>query len=224
VELEYCTLFGGEAMESSLKTLLYENEIYFLGVTRSQENIVTPAAFQEELLDNGVDYLWKTYIGKMDANNNLVRCTYFGNYASITPEGLHIHNGKLILAGWTRSTSEFPAEMQPPISTNNAYQSENAGEADVFIAVFASFTGVQILENKNEINLFPNAANNIINISADFTIDSIKIENKLGQFISETICNQKTFQLDDSLLPQGAYLCTTRLANGSVKTIQWMKM
>lgn len=223
LEVEYCTLFGGENYEGSSKMLMYGDELYFVGSTQSLENISTDGSYQEDFMDSDIEYMLKIFIGKMDANNDLVWCTYFGNYSFSGAADLHIYDGKLIVTGWSRSTSDLPLEMQLPISTPDAYQTENAGAEDAFIAVFDSFTGVEIVEDANGISIFPNPAGNVLNLSAGVFIEHVEVTNALGQQVLVATYNQKNVQLDIAHLAQGAYLCNVQLSDGTMSTMKWMK-
>ena len=59
---------------------------------------------------------------------------------------------------------------------------------------------------ENSIQLFPNPANNIFDISSSETIESIAISSLIGTNISSTMVNEKNFRISTSDLANGIYL------------------
>lgn len=218
LEVEYCTLFGGENYEGSIKMLIYGDELYFVGSTQSLQNISTDGSYQEDFMDSDIDYMYRVFIGKMNANNNLVWCTYFGNYSYASPANLHIHDGKLMVTGWSRSTADLPAEMQLPISTPDAFQTENAGEEDAFIAVFDSFTGVEIERDGKNFEIYPNPTRSMVYlILPSFDNWTMELYNAQGLLVKqESRMQSKTANLELNNIPVGCYILKCSNGSGSM--------
>lgn len=229
LDLEYCTLFGGELGDSQLKLLGNNNELYFIGASRSTENIATSGSYQESYMDSGVDNVWKIFIGKMDADNNPIWCTYFGNYSYTIPANLHINNGALIVTGWTRSTADLPEEMQISIATPNAYQTENAGAEDAFIAVFDSFTGVELLPFDNSIYIYPNPATEQVSLYITNYIASPEAPTAYSIYDAEgKLCGSGSISsyqttINTSQLSTGLYQVSVETKGKQTATLKLMK-
>lgn len=71
--------------------------------------------------------------------------------------------------------------------------------------------------NLSSIKMYPNPANNVLNISSETIIDTVTIYNTLGQMVS----NQKTSSNDVSVningLPNGVYILTAQIGNELVR-------
>jgi hypothetical protein len=184
LELEYCTLLGGNVYESNLMVLPYENELFFVGSTNSDQDLTTPGAFQEDFMDSGATNNWKLFLGKMNADNQIEWCSYFGNYGYVDGATIHLYNNKLILTGLAGTTSLLPEEMQIPFSTPNAFQPDITGEFDAFFAVFDGVTGVEIQQQEARFSVFPNPARDVLNLSLPYRDNwRLEIFNSQGQLV-----------------------------------------
>jgi para-nitrobenzyl esterase len=127
--------------------------------------------------------------------------------------------------------------MQPYITTNALYYSSilfpgqghvpwqsNAGmmyQVDTIVTNFlnraqctvtptvcpALATGINSLRNNAQISLFPNPANDVVNIQSSEFISSIAVFDGTGRMISETnSVNGTNYQLNTSALSKGVYL------------------
>ncbi len=76
-------------------------------------------------------------------------------------------------------------------------------ENEIFPSSYAF--GVTEIENKNEIKLFPNPANNIITISASYIFIEIEIFSNTGQLIKKINSNNKFEVIDISNFTSGYY-------------------
>ncbi len=71
------------------------------------------------------------------------------------------------------------------------------------------FTGISQTTRSNNIQVYPNPANQIVNITSEYTLSdgNIKLLNLVGQIIEEkTKLNGNSFQLDISSYPAGVYV------------------
>jgi hypothetical protein len=72
--------------------------------------------------------------------------------------------------------------------------------------------------NKKTINIYPNPANALLNITSDYAFESITLRNLVGQVVHQVQLNNHTLQsqLDLSALASGVYLVEVHFGNGVV--------
>lgn len=121
-ELIYNTYFGGnEQDEARSITLDREGNFYLFGFTYSTDLPTSSSSYQDTLKGN-----YDTYISKFDSSGNLIWTTYLGGTnVDIASRIKTTNDNNLILIGYTNS-NDFP-------TTTGAYQTNNAGQYDVFI-------------------------------------------------------------------------------------------
>ncbi len=64
---------------------------------------------------------------------------------------------------------------------------------------------IEVIQEENEIIVYPNPANNILNINCEKEIETIKIYNQTGQLVLQTKANTQKQSIDISDLPVGSY-------------------
>lgn len=77
-------------------------------------------------------------------------------------------------------------------------------------------TGIKTIQYQNQIKIFPNPANSIVNISSNKILDQITICNLLGENILNLNTDKKEISIDVSSLPKGIYLIRTTAENNSI--------
>lgn len=117
------TYFGGSLFENGLIGLIDDQTYYVYGVTSSMDGIAIPGSFQETLAGDE-----DVYCAMFDDNWQLQWSTYVGGSEQEHAFGAFYLNGKITLAGSTKSDNL-------PI-TSNAYQSDLSGTKDGAIFQF----------------------------------------------------------------------------------------
>ncbi len=89
------------------------------------------------------------------------------------------------------------------------------GETHDYTANISEVVGVNSISGTGNINIFPNPANNFVNIEADNTITNIKIFNYLGQQLIQVNENTNICQINVSSLNSGVYFIKIDTKNGN---------
>ena len=124
-----------------------------------------------------------------------------GGYISLEP-GFYTQDGALFEAEIINISNCYsngrmaPTTNETVINTNNSVFESVKKEPIKSINSFI----------ENSIQLFPNPANNIFDISSSETIESIAISSLIGTNISSTMVNEKNFRISTSDLANGIYL------------------
>lgn len=91
---------------------------------------------------------------------------------------------------------------------------ENKGEQDYWIVKFES-DPLSISQFKDQINIYPNPASSLLNISAKEPIMTISVYNLLGQKLMASSHNEVKVQLDISGLSPNVYMVVTESEEGT---------
>jgi len=91
---------------------------------------------------------------------------------------------------------------------------ENKGEQDYWIVKFGS-DPLSISQFKDQINIYPNPASSLLNISAKEPIMTISVYNLLGQKLMASSHNEVKVQLDISGLSPNVYMVVTESEEGT---------
>ncbi len=128
---------------------------------------------------------------------------------------------------WKGTTFDFRILIRnEEEQANNPAFSNDITTPGNFIIESITFSNVSLLGNEEEtignaiISLYPNPANNLLNIKSSTPIDSIEIHNILGQRITSI---QGSNQIDVSNLTNGTYTCKIYLEDGSVIIKRFVK-
>ncbi len=165
--LLYSTYFGGERDEFITSIKQESGQIMIAGMTNSISQISTFNAHQESLHD--------PLLTNNDANDGFIASlsadlstlnwgSYFGNYKFDAVQSLSISNGELIALGQSNSTSDLPINQQSSFVTSNAFQQNNNGAGDIFIAKFNNFLEVNSPEMLSAMVIFPNPAKEVLKV------------------------------------------------------------
>ncbi len=78
---------------------------------------------------------------------------------------------------------------------------------EVLQANFAEYiTGIENIIDENEIAVYPNPANDIVNVTSGREITNVKVYNNTGQLVSNKQVNSNFYQLNTSQFDAGIYL------------------
>ncbi|MBQ2573044.1 MAG: T9SS type A sorting domain-containing protein, partial [Bacteroidales bacterium] len=106
-------------------------------------------------------------------------------------------------------------------NTDNPRYITVTGDA-TYIASFDPATGIEG-NTAFEINLFPNPANDILNISSSETISEIEIVNTLGQVVKRIEVNSDNAVCDVEELKAGVYVVRIRTASATLSQRKFIK-
>ncbi len=164
---------------------------YQVEVVRNSRSRDAEISSRSNIVDNGIfpEYT----ITVMSANPNRGTVTGGGTY----PEGTvitieAIANEGFEFASWSDENTDNPRQIT--VTADATY-----------IASFDPATGIE--ENASlEIALFPNPANDILNITSSETISEIEIVNTLGQVVKRIEVNSDNAVCDVEELVNGVYI------------------
>ena len=90
----------------------------------------------------------------------------------------------------------------------------------------SSATGVDELNKNNDITIYPNPANNVINIEgSDLSQVSILITDIMGRVVDQSNVTQiSNTSLDISNIPAGTYQLTMLKGNGGISNAKFIKL
>jgi hypothetical protein len=69
----------------------------------------------------------------------------------------------------------------------------------------------------NVLNVYPNPANDVVNIIASYTVKSIQVLNNIGQVILSSEINDKSYQFNVSTFEKGIYFIKIETGEGDIK-------
>ena len=181
---------------------------YQVEVVRNSRSRDAEISSRSNIVDNG--YLPEYTITVMSANPNRGTVTGGGTY----PEGTvitieAIANEGFEFASWSDENTDNPRQIT--VTADATY-----------IASFIPATGIE--ENASlEISLFPNPANDILNISSSETISEIEIVNTLGQVVKRIEINSDNAVCDVNELKAGVYVVRTHTEGMVVSQRKFVK-
>jgi Secretion system C-terminal sorting domain/Beta-propeller repeat len=100
----WATFFGGDNSENIYRLLIYNNDFYIVGTTRSSNNIATSNSMQPTNSNVSSD---EGFIAKFNLDGVIQWGTYYGGVNSDYVYDLKIHNDKLYVAGTTASATNI---------------------------------------------------------------------------------------------------------------------
>lgn len=74
--------------------------------------------------------------------------------------------------------------------------------------------GTGINENDNNVSLYPNPANNVLNVNANSNINSVEVFNMMGQRVAVIDANDTNVQINTTDLSNGMYMMRINTENG----------
>ena len=91
-------------------------------------------------------------------------------------------------------------------------------DADQFALLFTNFNimnGVGVEEFTNETIIFPNPANNVLNINANSNISRVEVFNMMGQMVGSYTANDVNTQINTTNFSNGVYTVRISTENGT---------
>ncbi len=102
-----------------------------------------------------------------------------------------------------------------------AFRGSSTGEMCFYSQLLSSTTAIDAIKYANALNLYPNPANNFLNVSTGSTSATlIKVFDVTGNLLSQNWAAGSTAQVNTSLLPDGIYLLNISSAG---KTAEYRK-
>lgn len=154
-----------------------------------------------------VAHINSTFNGWCGACNPMTDDNADGIWEVTLPLAAGAYELKFTKDGWT-GQEEFGGTDHPGIVNNNRYlnvDSDITVTAVYNTASTLSFDVVKSIENI-KVTLYPNPVNNIAYISADESIDNLRIYDITGRVIMQHTPNKTDFSLNVSNLSKGVYL------------------
>lgn len=114
---------------------------------------------------------------------------------------------------WTEYTYNIPAGTK--------YVAINCNSTDVFalfiddVVISGGTTSVAEVSN-NEVSVYPNPANNVVNVNANSNIDNVEIYSISGQKVGDFSANGTTTSINTESLSAGMYLMKINTENGVI--------
>ena len=84
--------------------------------------------------------------------------------------------------------------------------------------VSMNITSIGEINSEDYVNIYPNPARNILNITSEREIRSVSMVNHLGQFIFTGQVEGNTFQLNISAQANGVYFLRIETSDGNLIT------
>ena len=152
------------------------------------------------------------------------------DYAAISsyyPERFQVflidaNNNTTALTGEIEVTEEdFATQGFNIPSVNGSYRIglHAISDADEYALLFTNFNimnGVSVEEFSNETIIFPNPANNVLNINANSNISRVEVFNMMGQMVGSYTANDVNTQINTANFANGVYTVRIATENGTV--------
>ena len=107
--------------------------------------------------------------------------------------------------------------------SNDGDVTDNHGYDDYWIVKLATATGITELNNDFKISVYPNPANNVLNINlSGLQVEQVSIYNINGQLLGE-VKQPANNRLDIANLADGIYIAEVKV-KGEVQRVRWVKM
>ncbi len=191
----YSTYLGGAGQENFFSIETQEG-MTILGAQSSSTNLATAGAYQTSL-----DGIYDALIMAFDEDHQLFYSTYYGGVNSEFGMDVLQHDGKLYLLG---ESSSLDGMVTP-----DAFQSDNAGFGDAFIAVFSELVGINE-KTKYPIQIYPNPCSDFIQVNSKEKIKQLELFDMAGMLVSrQTLAQMNTCLIDISHIAGGAYVIKT---------------
>ena len=86
------------------------------------------------------------------------------------------------------------------------------------VGMTLSITGIGDINNTYSVNVFPNPAKDVINITSDYNIKSVTLVNYVGQTVFTQAVSGNSYQINVSEYVTGMYFVRVETTDGSVIT------
>lgn len=189
----------------------YASASWVSGTVLNPDNwLITPTL---AIPSNGATLKW--YVAAQDAD-------YPDEYyeVKISTNGSSLSNFTTVFSEtlstdqWEERTVNLPYGGQ---NLNIAFVHTNS--SDVFMMKIDNISvtpGVGINEVEDNISIYPNPANNVLNVNASSNINKVEVYNMLGQNVMTVSVNDTNASINTSNLTQGMYMLKLHTDNGVV--------
>ena len=110
------------------------------------------------------------------------------------------------------------------VDASDAFASYGASSIAIANAIFPTMTFTSgIVENNLDITVYPNPAENVLNIDAAESLSSVKVIGMDGRVVIDTDVNGNTASIDVSGLEAGSYYYEVVSVNGDVSRSSFVK-
>ena len=143
------------------------------------------------------------------ANSDIAGVTYDWYLGTnTTPESNHTDT--LVVTAPANSDQNIDVRL----ATTKTYAGNNTCAANNWLTITTAFTGIDDVENV-DVNIYPNPAVRIVNLSASETLSQVVIYNAIGQQVLLRQGDSTSMQLDLGTLATGQYTMRILTANGN---------
>lgn len=206
----------------------YENEESFLRLNVDEETgdygvaigqvdyLMTPEIHTTTSMNFSFDYA--TYGGS--ASSSTFRVGYastnnINNFTWLTPVTVTED-----IEGFERYSANIPSGAK-----YIAIQATEIGEFQYWFSMYPNYVlldnitiaegdGIEDITSEDNVNLYPNPANNVINVNAASNINTIEVFNMMGQRVSVIDANDTNVQINTTALSNGMYMMRITTENG----------
>lgn len=159
-----------------------------------------------------------TYITSTDENEQynllIYASTDNGNTFSTTPV-YNMRNDQGVFTSWEQTTATVDLSSlagQPNVQLMFNYYGTYG--AELLIDNIHIQGGVGINDNENNVSIYPNPANNVVNVNATSNINNVEIFNMMGQKVAAFDANDTNVQISTTALSNGMYMMRITTENG----------
>ncbi len=159
-----------------------------------------------------------TYITSTDVNEQynllIYASTDNGNTFSSTPV-YNMRDDQGVFTSWEQTTATVDLSSlagQPNVQLMFNYYGTYG--AELLIDNIHIEGGVGINDNENNVSIYPNPANNVVNVNAASNINNVEIFNMMGQKVAAFDANDTNVQINTTALSNGMYMMRITTENG----------
>lgn len=161
-----------------------------------------------------------TYITSTDVNEqyNLIiyASTDNGNTFSSTPV-YNMRDDQGVFTSWEQTTATVDLSSlagQPNVQLMFNYYGTYGAELHIDNIHIEGGVGINDNDNDNNVSIYPNPANNVINVNASSNINTVEVFNMMGQKVAAFDANNTTANINVSALANGIYTMRITTENG----------
>jgi len=161
-----------------------------------------------------------TYITSTDVNEQynllIYASTDNGNTFSSTPV-YNMRDDQGVFTSWEQTTATVDLSSlagQPNVQLMFNYYGTYGAELLIDNIHIEGGVGINDNDNDNNVSIYPNPANNVINVNASSNINTVEVFNMMGQKVAAFDANNTTANINVSALANGIYTMRITTENG----------
>ena len=189
----------------------YASASWVSGTVLNPDNwLITPTL---AIPANGATLRWYVAAQDPDYPNDYYEVRISTNGTSLS-NFTTVYSETLSTDQWEERSVNLPYAGQ---NVNIAFVHTNC--SDVFVMKIDNISvtpGVGINEVEDNISIYPNPANNVLNVNASSNINKVEVYNMLGQNVMTVSVNNTNASINTSSLTQGMYMLKLHTDNGVV--------